>query len=85
MLVVDELCNVIKKGCTLDEFKRAMSELLQPEINDQEEEKIMRKNTAIPAIQEFDFSLIGTQGWSVLHQACTSGNSEIVEYLLQKK
>lgn len=29
MLVVDELCNVIKKGCNLDEFKRAMMELLE--------------------------------------------------------
>lgn len=30
-LVVDELCNIIKKGCTLDEFKRAITELTMEE------------------------------------------------------
>ncbi len=50
-LVVDELCNVIKKGCTLEEFKRAMMELLQEESkeNDTDGER-MRRDTVSPAI-----------------------------------
>jgi hypothetical protein len=49
MLVVDELCNVIKKGCSLEEFKRAMTELIMEEGKNEEEEK-QRRDTVKPAI-----------------------------------
>jgi len=77
--VIDELCNIIRKGCTLDEFKKACTELSQ---KDQEESKTgdLQKDLE----NEF-YSIVGTQGWSVLHAASSSNNIEIVDYLLNKK
>ena len=36
---MDELCNLIRKGCSIDEFKKASSEFMQTEKLDQEETK----------------------------------------------
>ena len=89
--MVDELCNILMKGCNLEEFKKAFYELT---LNDEEEKKDdilaaidkIDKNEKISLIEkEFDFSLVGTKGWSILHKACSAGNVDIVEYLLSKK
>lgn len=79
-LVVDEICNIIKKGCTLQEFKRAVEELTQNEETKDEEFK--KDGNLTHNKSNFDFSTIGNNGWSILHTACSSGNHEIVEYLL---
>lgn len=79
-IVVDELCNMIRKGCTLAEFKKAAKEFM----NTDEE----RKEGDVSPQQEIDlefFSTLGTQGWSALHAAVTQNNLELVEYLLTKK
>ena len=38
--------------------------------------------------QEIDsefYGTIGGQGWGLIHAACSSNNTEIVEYLMNKK
>jgi len=81
--VVDELCNVIMKGCTLDDFKKAIKELLQ---NEEEEKKESENKEEIKEFDEkFDYSTIGTKGWNMIHKACSAGNHDVVEYLLLKK
>ena len=32
--------------------------------------------------KDIDFSVLDSQGWNVLHAACTGGNLELVEYLI---
>lgn len=83
-LVVDELCNVIMKGCTLDEFKKAITELLQTGEEEKKEDD-GGQGGADGNQHDFDFSTIGTKGMNMIHKACSVGNSEIVEYLLHKK
>jgi ankyrin repeat protein len=79
------------KGCNLQEFKKAMMELLMADEEEKKDDILaaidkIDKNGKIALIErEFDFSLVGTKGWSILHKACSAGNVEIVEYLLQKK
>lgn len=78
-MVVDELTNIIKRGCTLEDFKKGCQELLQvEELKDGEERKHID-------IEKRFFETIGTSGWSVLHSACSCNNVEIVEYLTTKK
>lgn len=36
-LVVDELCNILKKGCDVEEFKRAINELTKEEEKKEED------------------------------------------------
>lgn len=89
--MVDELCNMIKRGCSLGEFKKACQELMSQQDSQQEEKKDdgglgLRMGLGEPTeIDNEFFSTIGTQGWSVLHSACSHNNTEIVEYLISKR
>jgi hypothetical protein len=51
-IVIDELCNMIRKGCTLDEFKKATREfMIQPEAPHEENKE---GEVTPPAMQEID-------------------------------
>ena len=65
-LVVDELCSLVRKGCSLDEFKKAA----------------LMNNEAVD--NQF-YGMLGSQGWAVVHAACSSCNLEVVEHLLLEK
>ena len=73
--VVDELCTILKRGCTLEEFKKATSEFMQQQTlnEDPREEKKASEDDHIihHEIDDSFFSTIGVHGWSVLHAACT--------------
>lgn len=79
---VDELCNILRKGCSLLEFKNACIEF---HSKDQEEEVKAGDTVQQPEIDNEFFSVIGTLGWSVIHAACSSNNAEVVEYLINKR
>lgn len=72
-MVMDELCSLLKRGCTLEEFKNAAQEFMTQEESD------------APDIDNEFFSLIGLQGWSAIHSACSQNNTEVVEYLVNKR
>jgi hypothetical protein len=88
---VDELCNIIRNGCTLLDFKNASKEFHIKTADDKEEMKAGDTSSRAYAEnnhQEIDnefFSIIGTQGWGIIHAACSSNNTEIVEYLINKR
>lgn len=59
----------------LKDFLFLGKKLLNEEIDDKEKFEDLN----------FNFDLIGSKGWSCLHAACSSGNTEIVEFLVKKK
>ncbi len=76
-IVVDEVCKKVRDGCTLREFKKWCEELyFQEEV---------KGEGADQEINNEFYSIIGSQGWGLLHAACSSNNTEIVEYIINKK
>ena len=65
--------------CSLDEFKKWCRELYF-----EEESKGDGGNSQLEIDNEF-YSTIGGQGWGLIHAACSSNNTELVEYLINKK
>ncbi len=75
--IVDELCSIIRKCCSLKEFVFYCKHLLNEEqtITDKEEDLDVRMN----------FDVVGAKGWNCLHAACSAGNTEVAEFLILKK
>ena len=77
---MDEVCKKVREGCTIDEFRRWCSELYFEEETKQDG----GAGNQMEIESEF-YSTIGGQGWGLLHAACSANNTEIVEYLINKK
>lgn len=72
--IVDELCNAIKQGFNLKEFKYFCQQIFSVDAKGNPKANSENFN--------FNFETIGSQGWNCLHVACTTGKADIVEYLL---
>lgn len=75
--IVDRLAEIIREGISIKEFVFNCKTLINEDINHNEKEADLDVN--------FDFNIVGAKGWSCLHAGCSSGNTEIVEFLLIKK
>jgi hypothetical protein len=75
--LVDELAQMIREGVSIKEFVFNCKNKLGEDIDQNEKDADLDV--------KFDFNIIGSKGWSCLHAGCSSGNTEIVEFLLVKK
>ena len=75
--LVDELAQMIREGVSIKEFVFNCKNKLGEDIDQNEKDADLDV--------KFDFNIIGSKGWSCLHAGCSSGNTEIIEFLLVKK